>query len=187
VRRRRAMHRMGRVGPSGASVVPRSTIVAIAMRQKWQRVSRVGAVPDRTSTGSRRRASRSLFLFVQRDSESRAAWAVLGTCFEMGAKRPRPRRRSAWGVEPSSGGGHGRKQVVYAVVDMADPSSSTDSGRLARTSIGVLLSLLAGGLLLWASLVFAFYGYCEDACDKPARAFCRRLRRRCPSRSWASA
>jgi hypothetical protein len=66
----------------------------------------------------------------------------------------------------------GASNLVYAVLTCPTPrSASMGSSRLARTSIGVLLSLLAGGLLLWASLVFVFYGYCEDACDKPPRAF----------------
>jgi hypothetical protein len=34
---------------------------------------------------------------------------------------------------------------------------------------GVLLNRAGGALLLWASLLFVFYGYCEDSCDKPER------------------
>ena len=33
----------------------------------------------------------------------------------------------------------------------------------------VLVSLVAGALLMIALIVFAFYGYCEESCDKPPR------------------
>ncbi len=33
----------------------------------------------------------------------------------------------------------------------------------------VLISLVAGALLMIALIVFTFYGYCEDYCDKPPR------------------
>jgi uncharacterized BrkB/YihY/UPF0761 family membrane protein len=33
----------------------------------------------------------------------------------------------------------------------------------------VLVSVVAGALLVIALIVFAFYGYCEDYCDKPPR------------------
>jgi hypothetical protein len=33
----------------------------------------------------------------------------------------------------------------------------------------VLVSLAGGALLMIAVVVFVFYGYCEDACDRPAR------------------
>jgi hypothetical protein len=50
------------------------------------------------------------------------------------------------------------------------PTTGSD-GRVASTTIGVVLGLAAAALLLWASFEFVFYGYCEDACDKPPRAF----------------
>jgi uncharacterized BrkB/YihY/UPF0761 family membrane protein len=34
----------------------------------------------------------------------------------------------------------------------------------------VLVSLLGGALLMIAVIVFVFYGYCEDYCDKPPRS-----------------
>jgi hypothetical protein len=33
----------------------------------------------------------------------------------------------------------------------------------------VLISLVAGALLVIAAIVFSFYDYCEDYCDKPPR------------------
>ena len=37
----------------------------------------------------------------------------------------------------------------------------------ARIALGVLLGLVAGGLLGWSFIEVAFYSYCEDTCDKP--------------------
>jgi hypothetical protein len=37
--------------------------------------------------------------------------------------------------------------------------------------IGVVLSVVAAVSLLVGSLFFALYGYCEDSCDEPPRAF----------------
>ena len=39
------------------------------------------------------------------------------------------------------------------------------------TIVGVVLSLVSAALLVCAAFVFVFYGYCEDACDKPPWAF----------------
>jgi hypothetical protein len=39
----------------------------------------------------------------------------------------------------------------------------------ARTFAGVVIGLLGGGALFWASVVFSFYGVCEDSCDRPPR------------------
>lgn len=57
--------------------------------------------------------------------------------------------------------------------DPAVSAASTDTrtGTPASTIAGVVLSLVSAALLGWASFVFVFYGYCEDACDKPPRAF----------------
>jgi hypothetical protein len=52
---------------------------------------------------------------------------------------------------------------------MSHSPPSERSGASARTVVGVVLGLAAAALLLWASFVFVFYGYCEDACDKPPR------------------
>ncbi|MEA2250842.1 MAG: hypothetical protein QOI62_147 [Solirubrobacteraceae bacterium] len=49
-----------------------------------------------------------------------------------------------------------------------DPSSSTGSGAPAATVAGVVLCVIGGALLLLAWVVYEFYGYCEDNCDKPA-------------------
>jgi hypothetical protein len=59
------------------------------------------------------------------------------------------------------------------VYDPAVSAASIDTrqGSPASTIVGVALSLVSASLLGWASLLFAFYGYCEDACDKPPRAF----------------
>jgi hypothetical protein len=54
---------------------------------------------------------------------------------------------------------------------MSHSSSASGSKRVVSTSVGVVLSLVAGALLLWASVVFVFYGYCEESCDKPPHAF----------------
>jgi hypothetical protein len=34
----------------------------------------------------------------------------------------------------------------------------------------VLIWLVGGALLMIAVVIFVFYGYCEDYCDKPPRA-----------------
>jgi uncharacterized protein involved in cysteine biosynthesis len=36
--------------------------------------------------------------------------------------------------------------------------------------LAVLVSLVGGALLMIAVIVFVFYGYCEDYCDKPPRS-----------------
>jgi hypothetical protein len=46
---------------------------------------------------------------------------------------------------------------------------------------GVVLNLAGGGLLLWASFLFIFYGYCEDYCDKPERTVAGALGESLPS------
>jgi hypothetical protein len=43
--------------------------------------------------------------------------------------------------------------------------SSREFERPVSTPSGVLVALVAAGLLGFASLVFGFYGYCEDSCD----------------------
>jgi hypothetical protein len=54
---------------------------------------------------------------------------------------------------------------------MSHSSSTRGSGHVVSTSVGVVLGLVAGALLFWASVVFVFYGYCEESCDKPPHAF----------------
>jgi hypothetical protein len=43
------------------------------------------------------------------------------------------------------------------------------------TIVGVLFGLPAAALLFWASVLFVFDGYCEDACDEPPRTFSHAL------------
>jgi hypothetical protein len=47
--------------------------------------------------------------------------------------------------------------------------SESDKVDVGRTFGGVVMSLLGGGALFWGSVLFAFYGVCEDSCDKPPR------------------
>ena len=49
-------------------------------------------------------------------------------------------------------------------------SAPSTPGRALSTALGVVVALLAGALLWWGFVAFAFYGVCEDNCDKPPRA-----------------
>jgi len=49
-------------------------------------------------------------------------------------------------------------------------SAPSTPGRALSTALGVVVALLAGALLWWGFVAFAFYGVCEDNCDKPTRA-----------------
>jgi hypothetical protein len=50
-----------------------------------------------------------------------------------------------------------------------EKDSTTEPIDAGATFAGVVVSLLGGGSLFWGCVVFAFYGICEDSCDKPPR------------------
>jgi hypothetical protein len=52
---------------------------------------------------------------------------------------------------------------------MSQSSATGPADGSVSTIVGVLFGLPAAALLFWASVVFVFYGYCEDTCDKPPR------------------
>jgi hypothetical protein len=49
-----------------------------------------------------------------------------------------------------------------------EPSSSTGSGAAAATVAGVVLCVIGAAVLLFAWVVYGFYGFCEN-CDTPPR------------------
>ena len=58
---------------------------------------------------------------------------------------------------------------------MSHPPASGPSPGSVSTIVGVLFGLPAAALLFWASVLFVFDGYCEDACDEPPRTFSHAL------------
>jgi hypothetical protein len=56
---------------------------------------------------------------------------------------------------------------------MVDHVSKTTGSASTSTIVGVFLSLVAQGALLFAVFVYVFYGWCEDSCDGPARTTAR--------------
>jgi hypothetical protein len=54
-------------------------------------------------------------------------------------------------------------------VSKTTPSASTS------TIVGVVFSLMAQGSLLFAAIVYIFYGWCLDSCDMPERTTARAL------------